>query len=911
MSPEQIICAACGSRAEEDGARRAKCPNPSCPTGGTVYMCEFCEKFAVSRQIEGLMCHNPKCRMYNLLRKVCPDCSKISRITYQGADLCLNRRCPSHKRGFDKCFYCHKPAVAKLPDFNACLKGHCKRFLTPTTACAFCNKPSHNIEMKVCENTDCRMHNVRVDVCPSCGERTRVIDPKHPENGSCLSAKCMSKKMDKSLKLSGTLLLAPDELEELDKIIGDGGGAGAPAPSGAFDPTMIDSPRSAPDMPPISLGAPDGRSGLPPTIMEGMPGVAEEGPKTSANTWLKNLERDAAEAGGAAGSQASGPSLEDILSGAQPIPQSAPEADSEARKSGLKLAESGSSFDAGGAFPSNGPPAGAKPVPVGGLIGIQGDTDATMAMAPGASAPAEAAAAPAGASAMESYEIESSPVFQAFAFVKEYILKEEGKRCPMYLVIGTAGAGKTTYLTMLGEILRARDTKYHFPFEGIDLRRIQVEQILAERHAPTNISPEMIIEGAKRHVRDLVFEFAQKEHTSTISRMNWPEHTPPDEASSFFLVTELRRYQKTLAKIVTFETSGEDFEAALRGITEYDPKSTTDKPIQKVLFELMSLADGFVILMVPEGRDNDEIYRNFFLAVRDGLEPRALNAFAAELRKRGAGDKKAGAEEAEGIGSTMMINAALLQGELSKQKDDEVRKRRKEMEEQLRLIRLKLQKGEVEALASAEGLFLRKVERALLAAGVKAIAEKHEQLKKLGATRERILAYYQIILEFIEKNDKDLARIDEMLGQPGAEAGGADQGEAIPAEEYERLLLEIRNDFGLSEDFRIAQTPELLTERPVARFRNLKQLSLVFTKTDMYAATYPPENYPSKRLPSCNMYLRMVEDYLRLIGGSIRYYNASATGYSVLRNTLYLPGPENTMTPINVVEPLFDMLGVQ
>ena len=47
------------------------------------------------------------------------------------------------------------------------------------------------------------------------------------------------------------------------------------------------------------------------------------------------------------------------------------------------------------------------------------------------------------------------------------------------------------------------------------------------------------------------------------------------------------------------------------------------------------------------------------------------------------------------------------------------------------------------------------------------------------------------------------------------------------------------------------------------------------------------------------------------LSGSIRYYNASATGYSLLRDTLYVPGPENTFTPINIVEPFFDMLGIQ
>ena len=62
-----------------------------------------------------------------------------------------------------------------------------------------------------------------------------------------------------------------------------------------------------------------------------------------------------------------------------------------------------------------------------------------------------------------------TPLLEAFSFVKERILVDEaGGRAPVYLVIGTAGAGKTTFLSMLGEILRLRETKYYFPHKGID-----------------------------------------------------------------------------------------------------------------------------------------------------------------------------------------------------------------------------------------------------------------------------------------------------------------------------------------------------------------------------------------------------------------------------------------------------------
>ena len=58
--------------------------------------------------------------------------------------------------------------------------------------------------------------------------------------------------------------------------------------------------------------------------------------------------------------------------------------------------------------------------------------------------------------------------------------------------------------------------------------------------------------------------------------------------------------------------------------------------------------------------------------------------------------------------------------------------------------------------------------------------------------------------------------------------------------------------------------------------------------------------------------LAEIENLLKLCGGrGVRYYNASATGYSILRDTLYYPGKENTFTPINILEPIFDSLDLQ
>ena len=89
-------CLLCGSAMQVVGQRRAQCSNSGCPSGGSLYQCEFCEEYAVTRQMEGLTCHNRNCRMYNTLRKGCPHCDKISLISYRGVDWIRKRAIVEH-----------------------------------------------------------------------------------------------------------------------------------------------------------------------------------------------------------------------------------------------------------------------------------------------------------------------------------------------------------------------------------------------------------------------------------------------------------------------------------------------------------------------------------------------------------------------------------------------------------------------------------------------------------------------------------------------------------------------------------------------------------------------------------------------------------------------------------------------
>lgn len=883
MSPEPSnTCFACGSPLRPDGARRAQCTNPECPIPGSRYLCEFCNQFSVTPQMEGLVCNNPQCRMSGALRKGCPQCRKISLISFQGMDQCLNRRCPSNVGRFTKCIFCSREAMYIRPEFGICIKAHCSHFLVPVNRCFFCAEMSYNREKMVCENPDCKMTGVRVELCPDCGTRAKVADPSHPQFGNCLDPRCAARKEsaapeapdgDKQLAMSGTFMLGPDQMRELDRIIGSAERDEA-APPADVEKTLVEPQEEVrtqpPDLPRDELTGPG-----PAVAQEDLTAASPDAPSPS-------LGIDPNKPPGARPSSPApdAPSMEETLGMSSAAMDQDP---------GVKAA------DGPGPVPSLGKtasePQGASPEP------------------------AAPEAPPLPSRPGGDVQAEGSSLLQAFEFVKEYVLSDVttgGGMAPVYLVIGTAGAGKTTYLTMLGEILRARETKYYFPYEGIDVRRIQVEELLARGKKAGKSVPEEAVGGIKKHVRDLVFDFAQKEYSSTVSRGHWPEQTPPDEESSCFLVTELTRYQKPVARIVTFETSGEDFEAALRGITAYDPTRTTDHRVHRMIYELMDMASGFVILMTPEGRESDEVYRDFFLAIRDGLEPQAMNVLSAEvlgkLQKSAPADR-GGTGDAEVGRFTMMVQDVRRLEEMSKRKEEEFQRHRLAYTRRLRQLSLRLKKGELEILDGAEGQFLKEMEEMLKGLRGEQLAKVRKTLQDRGMTRENIGAYYAGLLDMAEKELDEIIRRRELQG----EGAGAGEG-GYSAEDIEHALWDVRRQYHVSDDFRIdpaALSQGLGVQREVRRFKWLRRISITFTKTDMYPSTYPPENHPERNLPDCNIYLKAIVNYLHLLGGKIRFYNASTSGYSILRDTLYVPGPENTLTPINIVEPIFDMLGIE
>ena len=154
----------------------------------------------------------------------------------------------------------------------------------------------------------------------------------------------------------------------------------------------------------------------------------------------------------------------------------------------------------------------------------------------------------------------------------------------------------------------------------------------------------------------------------------------------------------------------------------------------------------------------------------------------------------------------------------------------------------------------------------------------------------------------------DLLRDDgeEKAASKGDKTMVVDSGSPQQRFRISETIKEVRSDFDL--DPALPLVAEGAAKGGEPPFYGLRHIAVVVTKSDMHPTISPPDSYPDQRLPKCKPVISALDGYLRLCGGGVRFYNASSTGYSILKDTLYYPGRENTLTPINVAEPIFEML---
>ncbi|MFH1377394.1 MAG: hypothetical protein ABIH86_01410 [Planctomycetota bacterium] len=506
---------------------------------------------------------------------------------------------------------------------------------------------------------------------------------------------------------------------------------------------------------------------------------------------------------------------------------------------------------------------------------------------------------------------ETSSIVEAFEFINEYILQDEERRYPIYMVIGLAGSGKTTYLTMLGEILRSGGDNYYFPYKDVNVKLIQIDEIIQDRIIAKGSRPPSRDERKvlKKRIRDLIYEYSKDFFNDSLGRLHWAGHTRPegeddDEINSMFLVTEITRAGRTIAKIVTLETSGEDYHSLITELKDFDPDEAAT-PMQRVLFDMIDISEGFVVLFSPEPENlnnNDKIFQDLFLMLKTHLEPRAHNIiydYAREKLLKQSGEKGGLLDMASELNKQMRL-------------EEEYKAKRESMYQDLK-DRLQ---AIVEVIKSGrktsheQEVFLNEVAKMFQTINPsiysKVMASLQEEMK---TKKDEALRSFYMNLCNTSLKPENLAKM-VMMKMPKEPVAKGAEDIRIPESERKGIIIDLQKKFELSPSFKLDLAANLNYKKQARYMRHLKNLALVVTKMDMYPISYPAQSY-FKKLQATYKFLEDTENYLKLCGGGIRFYNASATGYSLLRDAQYYPGKKNTLTPINILEPIFDMMDLE
>jgi energy-coupling factor transporter ATP-binding protein EcfA2 len=747
-------------------------------------------------------------------------------------------------------------------------------------------------------NPVCDFHLVKVGVCRACGRRTKVEDPGRKDRGKCLNPDCKGESVDMGMTLDGydigAAALGLSQHAEPEMTLQDipafpAGARNAaepfakPQPSGPQDTT----PRPG-TLPPFARQETDSKLPRVEAVwIENPEGNAPNRPSGGVFDMPTAPEMPSLQKRSPAPYEAPKPYERES---AQPAPEREIKSASAPYESPSQPSAQQTPFFSDDSRNAPSQPASGSPFAGGGPRLAQSQKGA----APGAKGS------------------ERDKMLEVFEFVREHVLKSEtGEFYPIYLLIGLSGAGKTTHLTMLGNILQYREMKYYFPHQGIDIRPVKIANIFDRKYQ--NAQGEQAVEFRKQledRVLDLVYDFSQGLFRSTLAKGLWPEPTPRNVDSTYFLISDVTKDQRIIARLVTFETSGEDFEDAIHAITKLRGPEEAANSLQRIILELMNYAEGFIILIDPANEtNNDNIFSNLFLELRLALEPRALNSLYRSVKELLVNPEEELKKIEAGGGAPDL--KAVLAAQAEEREARSVRERgiintKRVLLDKLTTVKHKIETQGVSVILNDREGFIEELDGLMMKLNPNAKRAK-ELVKEQGFKESQIQSYYiGLIRHCVEHVDKLAVKYyDEQLKKAVSSDASKDPRRIEGAM---RLVFEKK---GLDPNLRLAPDMSLADDRQVYKFHKLRDIAIVITKSDMYPIVYPPEDYPKFKLPGCKQSIDHIENYLKLIGGHINYYNASTVGYSVLKDTRYYPGAENTFTPINIIEPIFDMLRMQ
>jgi energy-coupling factor transporter ATP-binding protein EcfA2 len=437
---------------------------------------------------------------------------------------------------------------------------------------------------------------------------------------------------------------------------------------------------------------------------------------------------------------------------------------------------------------------------------------------------------------------------------------------PLVVVVGLPGSGKTTFLTMLGQILTKED-KFHQPVPGVKVLPFAQSRLVQHLRSKWRSAPRLY----EQSVRDLQ-AFSDHIYQQYLTRRLWAEVTDKGEISLLLAEIGIAKgpFDMRRAHLVFVEASGEVYRELLCPPDDDGPqrRCAESEAIRAARF-LLHAAEGIVVLVEPPQTPQqmmkiDGNYQGFFREVAESLYPRGMRALEGIIeRYRREGHAEVARREVEDFLEEM-----------------------RRYEGQVERLSRRAQTERMQALLTR----LQQYERHFV---------KYPDLWDVNANTPANQERYWATFSFrLQKEEPFRAALVAAI---------AEKKKGRPLSDEETFAL-ICGQYHITP----GQFPIDLAagRRQPETYRRLRNMAFVITKTDIFGSSLPPEGFFEKTFPTANSYIREIGCHLRLLGGEARYYNASATGYSLTRGAQRIPGPPETFTPVNVAEPVFHVLGL-
>lgn len=476
----------------------------------------------------------------------------------------------------------------------------------------------------------------------------------------------------------------------------------------------------------------------------------------------------------------------------------------------------------------------------------------------------------------------------AFEHLRRQFIQPKGQKpSPLYLVIGLAGVGKTCFLTMLGQVLLGG--RFFSPREEIKPQMVKIDARYRE------------------YIRDLVYDFSSFRFDEYIANGLWPPADIPGQTSEF-LITELLNADGDIARLATLEISGEIYQEFLPKVAEiYQDPATIDRldANHRIIWELMQNAEGIVVLLEGSVDINTrtQMYGQFFQALyqwKSAQVRRTLRTWYEEfseldekdypliLRTIIGGFRKKKRVSFEEFSAEVRRKSSQAVETLEEQGINELFIRHFRLFEELRILY-----GRVDP----DNVPLQRLTN---------ILESDPNYKD---PNNQLQAFKAFLRGFLTKFTSDKHFLEQVYQKQNL--GEEDLGE----DDLRVFQRYVCWQYGLDESelqsFDLSQAISRADDEGSRPFDKLKYLAITFTKTDKDFAIYPASNFPKVVNVDWANPLPRLGNYLTLCNGYLKYYNASVAGYSARKDAGFLLGRRGTLTPINIAEPILDMLTFQ